>query len=158
MANGQPIISTSPDNTFEIGTKLGGQLRGGEIVLLTGGLGAGKTLFTKGILAGVGYDPDEVTSPSFALVNLYKTERFDVYHIDLWRTNSVDDITFSIGLPEILQDETAVVIVEWAERLGAFEFESAVYRVDIGGDGDDPRSIEIIQSEQTAGAHYIPGL
>src|SRR5687768_7803118 len=156
MTNGQPIISTSPDETFKIAEQLGARFKGGEVVLLTGGLGAGKTLFAKGILVGIGYDADEVTSPSFALVNLYKTERFDVYHIDLWRTDSVDDITFSIGLPEILEDETAVVIIEWAERIGAFEFESVVYRVNISGDGDDPRSIEITHSEQTAGEYSTP--
>jgi tRNA threonylcarbamoyladenosine biosynthesis protein TsaE len=149
MHNRQPLISNSPETTFEIGAELGEQLKGGEIVLLTGGLGAGKTLFTKGILSSLGYDVDEVTSPSFALVNLYKATRFDVYHIDLWRTDSAEDLTFSIGLPEILEDETAVVIIEWADRIGPFPFESVVYRVDIHGDGDGPRSISVKRSEHS---------
>lgn len=143
-------ISRSPEETFELGEQLGANLKGGEIVLLTGGLGAGKTLFTKGILSGLGYDVDEVTSPSFALVNLYKTPDFDVYHIDLWRTDHGDEVAFSVGLPEILEDETAVVIIEWAEKLGNVQFDSVVYRVDIQGDGEDTRSITIGPSEQPA--------
>ena len=141
MHSGETLISNSPDETFRIGQRLGSELKGGEVVLLTGGLGAGKTLFTKGILDAVGYDVDEVTSPSFALVNLYKTERFDVYHIDLWRTETSDDVAFSVGLPEILEDGSAVVIVEWAERLGKFPFDGTVHRVNIVGDGDEPRKI-----------------
>ena len=141
MHSGETLISNSPDETFAIGQTLGATLKGGEVVLLTGGLGAGKTLFTKGILDAIGYDVDEVTSPSFALVNLYKTERFDVYHIDLWRTETGDDVAFSVGLPEILEDESAVVIVEWAERLGNFPLDGDVYRVNIAGDGDEPRKI-----------------
>ena len=69
------IVSPSPDETFAIAEKLGEKLSGGEAILLSGGLGAGKTLFTKGILNALDFDIDEVTSPSFALGNLYKTER-----------------------------------------------------------------------------------
>lgn len=143
MHNGRSVTSHSPEETFHFGEELGAKLVGGEVILLTGGLGAGKTLLTKGVLHAVGYDVDEVTSPSFALVNLYKAPRFDVYHIDLWRTESSDDVAFSVGLHEILEDENAVVIVEWAEKLGAFEFDSKVYRIDIAGDGDQPRTILI---------------
>lgn len=142
MHNGRSVTSHSPDETFRLGEELGAQLHGGEVILLTGGLGAGKTLFTKGVLNAVGYDVDEVTSPSFALVNLYKAPQFDVYHIDLWRTESSADVAFSVGLHEILEDEDAVVIVEWAEKLGEFEFDSRVFRVDIAGDGDEPRTLQ----------------
>ena len=137
------VISASPDETFALGEKLGGELQGGEAVLLTGGLGAGKTLFTKGVLNALAYDVDEVTSPSFTLVNLYRTPRFDVYHIDLWRSENDEDAAFSVGLDEILEDETAVVMIEWSERLGNFEFDRPVYRVAISGDGDEPRGIKI---------------
>ena len=70
------------------------------------GLGAGKTLFTKGILNALDFDIDEVTSPSFTLVNLYKTEKFNVYHIDLWRLDEGTDMPFADGLDDILEDET----------------------------------------------------
>src|SRR5688572_22200458 len=102
MHSEEQIISGSPDETFALGERLGGKLSGGEIILLTGGLGAGKTLLTKGILGAIGFDVDEVTSPSFALVNLYRTPVFDVYHIDLWRSDGDKDPAFAVGLDEIV--------------------------------------------------------
>jgi tRNA threonylcarbamoyladenosine biosynthesis protein TsaE len=145
------IISNSPEETFELGATLGSELRRGEIVLLTGGLGAGKTLLTKGILSALEFDVDEVTSPSFTLVNLYKTEDFNVYHIDLWRSEG-GDAAFSVGLEEILEDEKAIVVIEWAERIANFVFGSTVYRIDLVGDGDQPRRIDIKRSEQIPAA------
>jgi tRNA threonylcarbamoyladenosine biosynthesis protein TsaE len=118
-------------------------LQGGEAVLLSGGLGAGKTLLTKGILNALDFDVDEVTSPSFTLVNLYKTENFDVYHIDFWRLDGNFDAAFAVGLDEIFEDETAVVIIEWAERLQDFSFPAEIFNVKIEGDGDEPRKILI---------------
>jgi len=150
MSNARRIASNSPDETFRLGEELGTDLRGGEVILLTGGLGAGKTLLTKGILNALDYDVDEVTSPSFTLVNLYRTPRFNVYHIDLWRTDG--DAAFAVGLEEILDDDTAVVIVEWAERLGDFPFETTVVSVDLHGDGDEPRQIDVKHAEQSPAA------
>jgi len=152
MHNQPSIISRSPEETFELGEKLGADLVGGEAVLLTGGLGAGKTLFTKGVLNALGYDPDEVTSPSFTLVNLYETERFRVYHIDLWRAGDSEDAAFSVGLEEILENEAAVVIIEWSERLKDYSFGSVLFRIAIHGDGDEPRHIEIKRTEQIPAA------
>jgi tRNA threonylcarbamoyladenosine biosynthesis protein TsaE len=110
---------------------------------LSGGLGAGKTLLTKGILYALEFDVDEVTSPSFTLVNLYKTDERDVYHIDLWRLDETADAAFAVGLNEILEDENAVVIIEWSERLKNFSFPENVLDVEIEGDGDDAREIKI---------------
>lgn len=135
-------ICQTPEATFDLGEKFGESLAGGEIVLLSGGLGAGKTLFTKGILYALEFDVDEVTSPSFTLVNQYDA-RFTVYHIDLWRLNENSDAAFAVGLDEILEDEKAVVIIEWAERLKNFSFPNKVFRVEIEGDGDDARKILI---------------
>lgn len=140
---GEKIISQSPQDTFALGERLGGEIRGGEVVLLTGGLGAGKTLLTKGILNSLGFDIDEVTSPSFSLVNLYKTESFDVYHIDLWRIDAASDAAFAVGLDDILDDPNAVVIIEWAEKLGSRNFPSRVISIGILGDGDEPRQISV---------------
>lgn len=132
----------TPDETFELGEKIGESLGGGELILLTGGLGAGKTLFTKGVLSALEYDTDEVTSPSFALVNLYRA-KFDVYHIDLWRLDDTADAAIAVGLDDILEHDGAIVIVEWAERLKRKTFSSDVVRVQIEGDGDAERRIEI---------------
>ena len=133
----------TPEDTFNLGERIGESLRGGEMILLSGGLGAGKTLLTKGILYALEYDVDEVTSPSFTLVNLYKTEKRDVYHIDLWRIDEDSDAAFAVGLDEITEDETAVVVIEWSERLKNFSFPENVFYVEIKGDGDDARTIKI---------------
>ena len=140
------FVCATPEDTFDLGASLGASLRGGEMILLRGGLGAGKTLLTKGVLYALEYDVDEVTSPSFTLVNLYKTEQRDVYHIDLWRIDENSDAAFAIGLNEILEDETAVVIIEWSERLKNFSFPENVLNVEIKGDGDDAREIKIFRA------------
>lgn len=137
------FVCDSPEETFELGEKIGAKLQGGETVLLSGGLGAGKTLLTKGILNALEFDIDEVTSPSFTLVNLYKTQNSDVYHIDLWRLEKNTDAAFAVGLDEIFEDETAVVIIEWAEKLKNFSFPAKVITVKIEGEGDEPRVINI---------------
>lgn len=139
----------SPEETFELGTSIGHGLNGDEILLLTGGLGAGKTLLTKGILNALDFDADEVTSPSFTFVNLYKTEKFDVYHIDLWRIES-GDAAFAVGLDEILEDENAVVIVEWAEKLGEHRVSRETIWIRIDGEGEDARNITLEFTEHPA--------
>ncbi|HRI02883.1 MAG TPA: tRNA (adenosine(37)-N6)-threonylcarbamoyltransferase complex ATPase subunit type 1 TsaE [Pyrinomonadaceae bacterium] len=137
------VICNSPDDTFAIGERLGASLTGGDVILLYGGLGAGKTLLTKGILNVLEFDIDEVTSPSFTLVNLYKTATFDVYHIDLWRLDSGMDVASAVGLEEILENENAVTIIEWADRLGEISFTNNTIKVTIVGDGDEPRRISV---------------
>ncbi len=129
--------------TFAAGEKLALGLKGGEMIMLRGGLGAGKTLFTKGLLSGLGYDIDEVTSPSFTLVNLYPTERFDVYHIDLWRIEPGAHAAEAVGLDELVDDVRNIIVIEWAERLADTNFDRELITVDITGDGDDPREITI---------------
>lgn len=141
----QTYKTLSPQETFEIAGRFGEKLTGGEVVLLSGDLGAGKTIFTKGILNALEYDIDEVTSPSFTLVNLYKTEKRDVFHIDFWRLDESVDVALAVGLDEILDDERSVVIIEWADKLGNFSFDRRVFSVRIDGDGDEPRQIEITQ-------------
>jgi tRNA threonylcarbamoyladenosine biosynthesis protein TsaE len=149
MPEAHTIISKSPDETFRLGETLGMELRGGEVILLRGGLGAGKTLLTKGILSSLGYDVDDVTSPSFTLVNLYRSDPFNVYHIDLWRCEG-DDAAFSVGLEDILEERDRIVIIEWSERLGEYPFDSPVFRIDLDGDGDEPRRIRIEKAELLA--------
>ena len=144
---GEPLQSSTPESTFEFGRSFASSLRSGDVVLLYGGLGAGKTLFTKGVMAGLGYDVDEVTSPSFSLVNLYKTNNLDVYHIDLWRIDGGQDAAEAVGLDEILEENNTVVLIEWADRLGTTAFPNRTISINLEGDGDDPRKITVSMPE-----------
>jgi len=144
--SGKGLISETPEETFRLGERLGATFVGGDVVLLYGGLGAGKTLLTKGILNALEYDIDEVTSPSFTLVNVYKTARFDVFHIDLWRLDGGMDVAAAVGLEEILENENAVTIIEWADRLGELRFPNNTIEVTIDGDGDEPRRVSVEQN------------
>ena len=138
-------LCRTPQDTFDLGEKLGESLQGGEVILLEGSLGAGKTLLTKGILSALDFDVDEVTSPSFTLVNRYDA-RLTVYHLDLWRIE--ENAAFAVGLDEILEDESAVIIIEWPERLKDFSFPQKTVRVKIEGDGDDERKITVAVETQ----------
>lgn len=137
------FICEGPEQTFELGETIGNELNDGDVILLCGGLGAGKTLLTKGILSALEYDIDEVTSPSFTLVNHYRTQRFDVYHIDLWRLDGSSDIAANVGLDEILNAADTVTIIEWAEKLKKFAHTGRIVKVSIEGDGDNARTIAI---------------
>lgn len=137
------FICNTPEQTFDIGEKFSRELRGGDVILLAGELGAGKTLFAKGILHGLGYDADEVTSPSFTLVNLYKTNGLDVYHIDLWRLDAMSNASDAVGLDEILEDPKAVAIIEWSDRLASMPAAKRIIEISVSGDGDDPREIDV---------------
>jgi len=128
--------------TLSLGQQIGAHLIGGEILLLSGPLGAGKTVFVKGIAAALGLDPAEVTSPTFTLVNPY-SGRLTLYHIDLYRLDEGVSAANAVDLEELLVDETAVLVLEWAERLGRYPLPGSVWRILISGDGDDPRSISI---------------
>ncbi len=134
------FVCASPEETFALGEKFAEGLQGGETILLRGGLGAGKTLFVKGVMNGLDFDIDEVTSPSFTLVNLYRA-KFDVYHIDLYRIER--NAAFAVGLDEILENGNAVVFIEWAERLEDFPLPEKTIEISIAGDGDEPRRITI---------------
>jgi tRNA threonylcarbamoyladenosine biosynthesis protein TsaE len=117
-------------------------LEGGEILLLSGPLGAGKTIFVKGICAGLGIAEEDVTSPSFTLVNPH-AGRLQLYHIDLYRLDEGASAAHAVDLDDLLADEHAVIVIEWAERMGAYPLPGNVWRITIEGDGDTPRRISI---------------
>lgn len=141
VTNGE-WISFNERETFDLGVRIGEQLSGGEIILLNGPLGAGKTVFVKGITRALGLDEEDVTSPSFTLVNLHQG-RLLLYHIDLYRLEEGAAAAHAVDLDEILTDESAVVVIEWGERLGLYPLPASVWRIGIGGDGDEPRKISI---------------
>ena len=134
------FISRSPEETLQLGEQWGSEAPAGSVIGLTGDLGAGKTLFAKGLAAGFGVnDVDEVSSPTFTLVNQYPG-RIRIYHIDLYRieTGALD----GLGLEEIFDDPNAAVIVEWAERLGNFQTPGAT-KVFLSYEDDHSRKIDI---------------
>ncbi|HSQ24595.1 MAG TPA: tRNA (adenosine(37)-N6)-threonylcarbamoyltransferase complex ATPase subunit type 1 TsaE [Pyrinomonadaceae bacterium] len=136
------FVSTSEVDTFDLGVRLGKNLAGGEVILLDGPLGAGKTMLVKGLAHALEIDREEVTSPSFTLVNPHQG-RLLLYHIDLYRLDEGATAAHAVDLDEILSDERSVVIIEWAERLGRYPLPPNVWRISIRGDGDQPRQISI---------------
>lgn len=138
-------ISFNERETFDLGVRIGEQFSGGEIILLNGPLGAGKTVLVKGIAHALGLDEEDVTSPSFTLVNPHQG-RLLIYHIDLYRLDEGAPAAHAVDLDEILTDESAVVIIEWGERLGRYPLPASVWRVGISGDGEEPRKISISDS------------
>jgi tRNA threonylcarbamoyladenosine biosynthesis protein TsaE len=133
--------------TFALGERVGRRLAGGEIILLNGALGAGKTVFVKGLARGLGVDPTEVTSPSFTLVNRHDEGRLTLYHLDLYRLDEGASAAHAVDLEELLADERAVVVIEWAKRMKNYRLPSPVCKVSIRGDDEEPRMITISQSE-----------
>lgn len=136
--------SHSPSDTFLLGKRIGESLIGGEIILLDGALGAGKTIFVKGLGSALGLDDKDLTSPSFTLVNRYEA-RLTLYHLDLYRLSDGATAAYAVDLDELLSDERAVIVIEWAERLRSYPLPSPIYHVHINGDGEDARQISIVK-------------
>jgi tRNA threonylcarbamoyladenosine biosynthesis protein TsaE len=109
-------ISRSPSETFELGRRLAGGFRGGEVLALDGDLGAGKTQFVKGIAAGLGH-LCEVTSPTFTLIHEYTGGRLPLFHFDFYRIESEDE-AIRAGLDDYLGG-SGVVVIEWAGKFPA---------------------------------------
>ena len=138
-------LSTDSVETFRLGNTLGAQLRGGEILLLSGPLGAGKTVFVKGVASALEVPPEEVTSPSFTLVNPHEG-RLRLYHIDLYRLEKGAAAAHAVDLEELLSDDDAVIVIEWADRLGAYRFPDLTWRITISGAGEEPRRVTVSRS------------
>ncbi|BAS28669.1 tRNA (adenosine(37)-N6)-threonylcarbamoyltransferase complex ATPase subunit type 1 TsaE [Limnochorda pilosa] len=132
--------SGSPAESLELGRWLGKRVLPGDVLLLEGELGAGKTLLTKGLAAGLGIDPDRVTSPSFTLVQVHRG-RIPLYHVDLYRLEDAAEIE-ALGLEELLEGD-GVAAVEWASRLpGSLRPEGALW-VWIEAGGEDRRRFRL---------------
>jgi tRNA threonylcarbamoyladenosine biosynthesis protein TsaE len=111
--NAPPLVTSSEEETSAAGERLAASLSPGDVVLLYGELGAGKTAFVRGMARGVGANADDVSSPTFTLVQEYAGIRATLYHVDLYRLEpaEVDDL----GLEELVSGE-GIVAIEWAER------------------------------------------
>ena len=111
----QKFISNSEQQTEEIAERLAAVLKGDELISMFGGMGAGKTAFTRGLARGLGID-DGVSSPTFALVHEYNG-RFVLYHFDMYRIGSFDDL-YSTGFFDYLGN--GIMVIEWSENIEAF--------------------------------------
>jgi tRNA threonylcarbamoyladenosine biosynthesis protein TsaE len=125
--------------TEALAAEMGQTMRGGEIVLLTGELGSGKTAFVRGLARGLGVDPEEVASPTFVLLTSH-AGRLTLNHADLYRLRGNGD-ECELGLEE-LPGPNGVLAVEWAERLASVPWPRRV-RVSLVHAGDDTRRLEI---------------
>lgn len=107
------VITHSAQETIDFAKTIGEKLRGGDIIAYQGGLGAGKTTFTRGLAIGMGL-PDDVTSPTFALVNEYRGKT-NLYHFDMYRIMSSESLE-TTGFYDYMNDDN-VLAVEWSENI-----------------------------------------
>jgi len=134
-------LSNSREETVNIGEELGRCLKGGEVIAFRGDLGSGKTCFTSGVALGLNFVGD-VTSPTFALINEYLGGRLPLYHFDMYRISSWDEL-FSSGFFEYIE-EGGVVAVEWSENIENALPDNTVY-VEFEKTGDNSRKITIFR-------------
>lgn len=119
------FVTRSREETIALGERLGALLKAGDVLVLTGDLGAGKTQLTKGIAAGMGVEGD-VTSPTFTIEMVYEGERMPLYHFDLYRLESADQLE-DTGIFDVLGTD-GVCSIEWGEQ---FADEIGDARVDV---------------------------
>ena len=136
------LVADSPEATAAAGERLGARLEPGDVVALTGVLGAGKTCFVQGLARGLGVTTP-ATSPTFVLVNEYRG-RLPVHHVDVYRTHSLTEL-LDLGLEDLLAGD-GVTVVEWADRCEPL-LPPRTIRVHIEGVGDEPRRITISEGE-----------
>ncbi len=139
------FLTNSPEETEAVGAALGRVLRPGTVLAYRGDLGAGKTAFTRGLARGLGCE-DMVTSPTYTIVNEYTSGRLPLFHFDMYRLHSSDDL-FDIGWEDYL-DRGGVCAVEWSENV-ADAMEDAII-VTIEKTGDESRRITVEGGEQLA--------
>lgn len=138
------ITTHSPEETIEFGKTIGSLLKGGEVIAYRGGLGAGKTTFTRGLAIGYGLG-DDVTSPTFALVNEYRKNGKALCHFDMYRISGELDLE-TTGFYDYMDGET-VIAVEWSENINDSLPDETIY-ITLNRIDNDTREIEISGDER----------
>jgi len=139
------IKTTNAEETRKAGKQLGESLKPGDIVALTGPLGAGKTVFAQGVAESLGIR-EPVTSPTYTLISEYEG-RMPLYHMDLYRLGSPEEFTW-LGVQEML-DGTGISLIEWSERAGE-ELPERTITVSIELEKNNSRSITIAKPDEAA--------
>ena len=132
------FFSNSPEQTEALGAQLALKLQPGAVIAYEGDLGAGKTAFTRGLAKGLG-SADRVTSPTYTIVNEYPSGRLPLFHFDMYRLESSDDL-WDIGWEDYLE-QGGVCAVEWSENVQ--DALQGAIRVRIEKTGEDSRKITI---------------
>ncbi len=132
-------FSDSPQETVNIAAHFADVLKSGDVIAFTGDLGAGKTCFTKGLASGLGYK-GMVTSPTFALINEYVGGRLPIYHFDMYRVASYDDL-YSTGYFDY-ENSGGILVVEWSENISEVLPDNTIY-INIENLGENKRKIVI---------------
>ena len=139
MAQALSIVSHSEDETLALALKLSASFKPGDVVVLKGPLGAGKTAFVRGLATGMGMDESLVNSPSFTFVNEYSGE-IPLFHFDLYRLSSPDDL-YEIGWDDYLT-RRGIVVVEWGQRADEL-LPTRYYLLEFTILGENERGIDI---------------
>ena len=138
VTGSRSVQTHSEEDTAAVGRDLAATLTAGDVLLLCGDLGAGKTAFVRGLAEGLGIPRDEVSSPTFTLIQEYRGGRLPLFHVDLYRIEDVREFD-ELGLDEIAED--GVLAIEWADKLPAVP--SHPIRVTIAHAGESQREIRV---------------
>lgn len=147
-AYSETIYTSSPEETIEAGKKLGSRLTGGEVIAYKGGLGAGKTTFTRGLALGMGLE-DNVSSPTFAIVNEYHGNGLSLYHFDMYRISGGEALE-TTGFFDYMSD-SAVIAAEWSENIED-ELDGNTLTLTIESVGEEQRKITL--TDPSGGTKY----
>lgn len=134
------ILSKSEKDTFNLGFKISSKLKGGELILLYGDLGCGKTVFTKGLAKGL-LVADEITSPTYVFLRSYKGGKFTLYHFDFYRADKPYDLE-RIDIEDLIEDEKGIFVVEWPEFFPTGIFKKQL-KLEFDNRGENERLIKI---------------
>jgi len=138
------FVSKSIEDTYKIAENLAATLKGGEILLLNGDLGAGKTTFTKGLAKAIGVK-DEITSPTFTILNVYEDGDFKLNHLDMYRIEDEDEI-YELGIEDSFGDDS-ITVIEWNKLTS---LSGKIINIDIKSTGEDSRIIKIEENNEVS--------
>ena len=143
------MLST-PEETASLAARFGAALRPGDVLLLSGSIGAGKTHFARALIKSLLLVEEDVPSPTFTLVQVYDSTRGEIWHADLYRLSTADE-AIELGLTEAF--ESAICLIEWADRLGTLAPPNALHLAFATTEEDDARTLTL-----TPGDGWAPRL